>query len=233
VKLSKRILGSGYVRAAACLMAALTIRLIHLSVRWQTIDRAIPAEFWSENRPFILAFWHGRLMMMPYSWHPQKAVKMLISDHQDGQLIARTIAHFGIDTVVGSSSKGGARALREMVRHLRQGTCVGITPDGPRGPRMRASEGVITLARLSGIPVIPVSYSVSRGRNLGSWDRFLLALPFGRGVFIWGDPIYVDHDSPESARQKVEDALNRITREADQHMGRVAVQPASTGTAGS
>ena len=83
-------------------------------------------------------------------------------------------------------------ALREMVKLVRSGGYVGITPDGPRGPRMRASEGVVAAARLTGVPVVPLGISTTRRRLLNSWDRFLLPMPLSRGVFVWGDPIVID-----------------------------------------
>jgi lysophospholipid acyltransferase (LPLAT)-like uncharacterized protein len=156
---------------------------------------------------------------------------MLVSDHQDGRLIARTIAHFGIDSLAGSSSRGGAMALRGMAQALARGASVVVTPDGPRGPRMRAAAGIAMVAKLSGMPVVPATYSTSRGRTLSSWDRFLLALPFGRGVFICGDPIHVARDADaaalESARQAIETQLNRVTLEADRLCGRKPVEPAA------
>ena len=169
--------------------------------------------------------------MMPDCWNRRHIIHMLISQHRDGQLIANTVGHFGIQWATGSSSRGGAAALRNMVKVLENGEWVGITPDGPRGPRMRASDGIVSVARLSGVPIIPATYSVNRGRILTSWDRFLVAWPFGRGVIVWGEPIYVarnaDADAVEAARCQIEDELNRITREADQLTGRNPVEPAT------
>jgi len=227
VKLSKRILKSDGFCAIACWLAAGLIRLVHLTNRWQVIGGDIPHDFWVNKKPFILCFWHGRIMMAPYCWNRASPINMLISDHQDGRLIARTVSHFGIKTVVGSTTKGGVRAVREMVKWIKDGEYVGITPDGPRGPRMRSSEGAVVVARLSGVPLIPVSFSTSRGKNLRSWDHFLVAKPFGRGVFIWGEPIYVGRDNVEQARKALEDSLNRLTRNADQLLGRNPVEPAS------
>ncbi len=117
-----------------------------------------------------------------------------------------------------------------MMRVIETGHAVCIAPDGPRGPRMHASPGIIALARLSGAPIMPVAFSVSRGRILESWDRFLLAYPFGRGVFVGAEPIHVPQDADaaalEAARQRLEDVLNAITAEADRRCGRTPVEPA-------
>ena len=168
--------------------------------------------------------------MMPYCWDRRRPISVLISQHPDGQILARTVGHFGIDTVAGSTTRGGASALRALLKTLKAGAYVGITPDGPRGPRMRAGDGVITVARLSGAPIIPVAYGISRRRVLGTWDRFVVAWPFGRGVLVWGDPIHVardaDADARETARRQVEDRLNAVTAAADRLGGCTPVEPA-------
>lgn len=157
---------------------------------------------------------------------------MLISAHRDGQLIAKTVGHLGIQTIEGSSTRGGAAALKRMMGILASGECVGITPDGPRGPRMRVSGGVIALARLSGAPVIPATYSVSRWKTLSSWDRFIIAWPFCRGVFVWGEPIEIPRDADErmqeECRLKIEDAMNNLCLEADRMTGLPTPEPDPT-----
>ena len=217
------------VRAVLCWMGSLYIRLVRVTGRWELVNGEAPQRYWEQNKPFLTAFWHSRILMMPYCWRRGLPVKMLISQHRDGALIARTVSHFGIDTVAGSTSRGGSAALRSIIKTLKSGQSVGITPDGPRGPRMRAAEGVVQIARMSGVPVIPVAYSTSRRRLLSSWDRFVVAWPFSRGVIVWGDPIEVPQgasaEEMERARQQVEDALNAITADADRRMGHEPVPP--------
>ncbi len=239
MRLSKRILTSNAVQSVVCWLAATYIRLVYFTSRWQVVRGHIPAAYWDAGKPFILTFWHGRLLFVPHLWHRAGVIHMLISGHRDGQLIARTVQHLGIDAVTGSSSKGGGAALRRMVSMLKSGEYVGITPDGPRGPRMRASEGVVALARLSGAAVIPATYSATRRRVLGSWDRFVVALPFCRGVFVWGEPIEIPRDTDsemqEEYRQRIEDALNTLCREADLMVGQAVIEPAdavASGTGG-
>lgn len=159
---------------------------------------------------------------------------MLISAHRDGELISNTVKHLGIDAAVGSSSRGGAGAFRNLIKNLKAGIWVGITPDGPRGPRMRATDGVVTLARLSGAPIVPLAYGISNGKVLGSWDRFLLALPFSSGVMIYGEPIHVGRDADteglDAVRLLLEERLNDLTRKADELSGRAPVMPAPPAT---
>lgn len=227
----KATLKSGAVRGLLCWLGALYIRFVYLTGRWRTVGGDIPRRFWDEGKPFILAFWHGRLLMMPYCWDRGAVIHMLISQHRDGQIIARTVGHFGIRTVAGSSSSGGARALRLMVKSLKAGDCVGITPDGPQGPRMRASDGIVSVARLSGVPIIPVTFSATRCRFLGTWDRFLVAWPFTRGVMVWGEPIAVprgaDVDARDAVRMEIEESLNAITLKADLLCKNRPVEPAA------
>jgi len=226
----KRLGKSDTLRGLLCWLGAHYIRFVVLTGRWQVIEDAAATALWDQNRPFILAFWHGRILMMPRIWRNGTPIHMLISQHRDGQLIARTVAHFGIETVAGSSSRGGGAALRSMLKALKAGECVGITPDGPRGPRMRASAGIAAVARLSGCPVLPATWSARRMRLLGSWDRFAIALPFSRGELVWGEPIQVpadaDADALEAARQRIEESLNALTAAADARMGQPSPQPA-------
>jgi lysophospholipid acyltransferase (LPLAT)-like uncharacterized protein len=205
------------------------IELVRRTTRWRTHftpggdDTARGA--WAGERPVIVAFWHNRLAMMPYCWPSARPFHMLISSHPDGQLIARTVKHFGIETVAGSSTRGGSEALRALVRLIKSGASVGITPDGPRGPRMHASDGAIALARLSGAPILPAAVSVSRRMVMNSWDKLIVALPFGEGAMVWGEPLTVDGDA-DAARARLETELNRVSAEADRLVGHAPILPA-------
>lgn len=213
-----------------CWFAAQYIRLVWYSGRW-TVRGAAPAKRrFERGEPVIVATWHGRLLMAPFGWIHSDRTHILVSAHSDGRLIARTLAHFNTRTVTGSTRRGGAQALRRLHRVLRSGGAVGITPDGPRGPRMRVSPGVIQLARLTGAPVYPFVFSARPCRIFDSWDRFVLPLPFARGLYLWGDPIIVDRhadkEAIEAARRALEDTLNALTRQADAELGHAPVEPA-------
>jgi len=225
----KRILQNDSVLRFLCALGALYIRLCFALSRWQVVNGHIPQRLWDEGRPFILSFWHGRLLMMPYCWRKGVPIHTLISQHQDGRILARMVSHFGIRTIEGSSSRGGGTALRAILAALQAGESIGITPDGPRGPRMRASSGIISIARLSGVPILPATFAVTRRKVLGSWDRFVLAWPLTRGVFIWGEPVTVDKDAneaaQETARRELEQRLNQVTAEADRICGHEEIEP--------
>ncbi len=226
----KRVSKNENLRRFLCWAGSLYIRLVIGTCRWRVVGADAARDHWARRRPFILCFWHGRLLMMPHCWPRERTIHMLISGHRDGQLIAGTVSHFGIETVKGSTTRGGARALRAMLQVLKTGGYVGITPDGPRGPRMRSGEGAVNVARMAGVPIIPATFGVRSGRVLGTWDRFLVALPFSDGVIVWGEPITVerraDAEAIETARLAVEDSLNAITAEADRLTRRSPVQPA-------
>jgi lysophospholipid acyltransferase (LPLAT)-like uncharacterized protein len=228
--IGRRILRAERTRRLLCRVIALWIRLVYRTSRWQTIGGDTPRPYWDECRPFILAFWHGRLMMAPMAWQAGASMNMLISGHNDGRIIADAIGHFGLGTITGSRSKGGLSALRAILRALNAGQNVGFTPDGPRGPAMRVSAGIIAAARLADAPILPLSYATSNRLILGSWDRFHVALPFSRGVFVWGEPIRVAPDADaaaqDAARQKLEAQMNAITADADRRCGRDPVGPA-------
>ena len=223
MRLTNRLLADPRLRDLTCWLASQYVRLVYATGRFQTLGDAAPAGLWRDGRPFIVAFWHGRLLMLPRVWPRGVAMHLLISEHPDGGLIARTVGHFGLATVRGSTARGGTVALRAMLRLLAAGDCVGITPDGPRGPRMRASEGIVQLARLAGVPIVPLTFSIARRRLLGTWDRFLVPLPFSRGVYLWGEPIEVprkaDRATLEARRRQLEAQLIELTEQADRRCG--------------
>lgn len=230
MSLVKRIGKSERVRGVICWLIAQYVRLVWITGNWRIEGGHIPARLWEEGQPFILSFWHGRLLMMTKCWRPGLPFHMLISQHRDGQIIARTVAHLGIDCIAGSSTRGGAQAFRSLLKALKSGESVGMTPDGPKGPRMRATDGVINVARLSGCPVVPAACSSAGWRLTRSWDRFLVPLPFSRGVIIWGEPFTVPRDADKIAieqyRLTLEQTMTALTDAADIHMGETPVPPA-------
>lgn len=166
--------------------------------------------------PGIFAFWHGRMMLLPAFCPPKRQMHVLISLHHDGKLISQVIEHFGQKTVSGSTSRGGKEAVTDILKLLEAGDNISITPDGPRGPACIAAKGVAGIARFSGKPVLPVTFSSSRAKHLSSWDRFMLALPFGRIRFLVGKPIHIAEGADEeNARREIEQAMNVLLQAAD------------------
>ena len=219
----RRFLRSALLRQTACWVAHCYIRFVYLTNRWSVEGGDWTRWLTRDGRSFICAFWHGRLLMMPFAWHGLAPFHMLISAHRDGRIIAGAMTYFGIGTIVGSTSRGGSSALRAILKQLKVGGCVGITPDGPRGPAMTASIGIVNIARLAGVPIVPVTYATSRRRVLRTWDRFHLALPFGHGVFLFGEPIEIaeelDETGIENVRRRLEMRMVEMVRAADQLVG--------------
>lgn len=230
MSLLKRIVRSRAGRRVLAALGASYVRFVHATTRWTHVRGETPEKYWAEGRAMLGCFWHNRMLLMPFIWPQGRPISMLISHHGDGRLISDIIGRLGIDTIAGSSSRGGADALRTMISTLKSGVSVAVTPDGPRGPRMHAAPGAVHAARLAGAPLIPVSLATSRRKVLRSWDRFLLDLPFARGVFVWGNPIDVPADAGdaemEAVRLALESELNRISAEADRLMGHTPVEPA-------
>lgn len=230
MRLVKKLLRSPLAHRFFCRLASSYLRLTAWTTRWETWNIEYPQRFWQEGKPFLGCFWHGRMMLIARQWPDNVPVDVLISRHGDGRFISTVISHLGMGTIEGSTSRGAVTALRGVIRALRSGRIVAITPDGPRGPRMRAAGGLALAAAAAGVAVIPVAAAVNRCLILGSWDRFVLPLPFARGVVVWGEPILlpaeIDHDTIEAGRQRIEDALIRVSAEADRRIGRAPIEPA-------
>lgn len=208
---------------------ALYVRVIWFTGRWTILGEEHPRPYWDENKPFLLGFWHGRILMMPKTWRTKMPMNVLISNHRDGEIISNAIARFGIGSVRGSSTSGGMHALRSMVKAVKAGEALGIAPDGPSGPLMRASEGICRTARTAGVPIIPATYAARSRKVMKSWDRFVLPLPFTKCVIMWGEPIFIDKhansEEMELARARVEQAITDVTREADLIVGAKPILP--------
>ncbi len=180
----KKFLRSDRGQSLIAGLAAAYMWFVHRTTRWTVLGEDGPAALERAGRAYIVCFWHQRIFMMAPIWARRQAIHMLISPHRDGVLISKTVAHYGIDTIVGSTNRGATAALRGMLDLLKRGTNIGITPDGPRGPARRAAPGVAVASLMGAAPVVLMAYS-TRGRFFGSWDRFLFPYPFGRGVMVW------------------------------------------------
>ncbi len=212
----RNILRSRMAHRTLVRMLALYIRLVFLTARKEFDIPDASTRYMRGDDNAIFAFWHGRMMMMPCICPPSRQMHVLISLHRDGVLISDVMREFSLETIAGSTSRKGREALMSMLRVLRAGDNVAITPDGPRGPHQVAASGVASAAKLSGKPILPVVFSSRRHTRAKSWDRFMLALPFSRIRFCVGEPIVVHKEqSDEEARIAIEQAMNRLTEHAD------------------
>ena len=176
------------------------------------------------NRPCIIAMWHGQFLLIPALAPPDVPYRVMVARHGDAEVIAETLAHFNMGLIRGAGAgsrqrdRGGMQALREALRALEQNYCVPMTADVPPGPARHCGKGIVTLARLSGRPVIPVAVATQRYRSLDTWSRMTINLPFGKLAALSGQPITVARDADvvgeEQARLAIETELNRLTKRA-------------------
>lgn len=162
--LKKRIL-RGLTASFAPLIGRMAIRAIAFTMRTSYVGFAPYRKLIAQGNGHILAFWHGRLMMMPYGYQG-RGITVLISQHRDGELIAKTIEGMGIECVRGSSTRGWLGGIKGMLRAARNGRDLAITPDGPQGPRYKAQIGVVQLATRTGLPIIPMTFGASKKKLL-------------------------------------------------------------------
>ncbi|HUI28177.1 MAG TPA: lysophospholipid acyltransferase family protein [Candidatus Kryptonia bacterium] len=152
---------------------------------------------------------------------PYRGEKMCImnSQHRDGEIATRALARWGIRSVRGSATRGGVGGFLQLVDAYRRGYDLAVVPDGPRGPRYIVKPGVIHLAKATGARIFPVAYGARWKKQLRSWDRLIIPLPFSRVVFIIGQPMTVDRHADDEAlarqREQLEQNLQRITAAAD------------------
>jgi lysophospholipid acyltransferase (LPLAT)-like uncharacterized protein len=219
----RRLLRNARLRRAACWAMHCYIRLVYRFNHWTVEGGEAPRQLIDGGRAFIGAFWHGRMMMIPMAWQGMAPMHMLISAHRDGRIIADAVSYFGIQAIAGSTRRGGSAALRNLLKKLKEGDCVAITPDGPRGPAMSVSIGIVNAARLAQVPIVPITYATSRRWILPSWDKFYVGLPFGRGLFLWGKPIEIplelDEAGFERTRSVIEAQMLEMVLEADRRVG--------------
>jgi lysophospholipid acyltransferase (LPLAT)-like uncharacterized protein len=152
----------------------------------------------AERRPFVFAFWHGTLL--PLVWaHRNQGIVVLVSEHKDGEIIARVIEAMGFATTRGSSTRGGIRALLGLIRALEEGKVGGVTPDGPRGPRHSYAPGVLAGSRKAAAPIVSIGVSVSSAWHLRTWDQFVIPKPFARIRLAYSDPVLAGGLDDQSA----------------------------------
>jgi lysophospholipid acyltransferase (LPLAT)-like uncharacterized protein len=203
---------------------ALAMRVIGLTARKRFVGEEQLDRRFAAGEQVILAFWHGRMVMMPFAYRGRGAC-IMNSRHRDGELISRAIRRFGIEVVRGSSTRGWIGGLKGLLAAHARGRDLVVVPDGPRGPRCRAKSGVIQLGRSTGTPIFPVSHSASRAWVLRrSWDWLSIPQPFSRVTYVVADPIVVSRDATpedmERLRAELERRLNDATRRADAAVGR-------------
>lgn len=183
-----------------CLAATWRVEVVH-GEHLESLRRA--------RQPFLFALWHGHLL--PLLWqHRRKGIALLISEHRDGERIARAARNLGYSLIRGSTTRGGGRALIQLSRALEMGREAAITPDGPKGPARTVAQGVVVAAQRSGAPILPIAVAADRSWRLRSWDSFMIPKPFAHVVVAYSASIMVVSDSPAGAVGKSDDVRNGI-----------------------
>jgi lysophospholipid acyltransferase (LPLAT)-like uncharacterized protein len=234
----KSLLGNPVIQFILGRAIGFYMLFVGVTTRWRKVNPAAMEAFFNSEDKHLACIWHGRFTLVHKLWKfgpGTKPAKFLISRSREGGLVTWVSRTVGAEVVRGSAAKrgqqkGGLEALREMARHLDGGGVMGMTPDGPRGPRMRAKRGPVQLARIAGASLAPITWATSNRIVFDSWDKFILPLPFGRGALIWGEAIPVPEDADsaqmEAIRLKLETEMNRICAEADRIAGVPSIEPA-------
>jgi lysophospholipid acyltransferase (LPLAT)-like uncharacterized protein len=194
------------------------IRTIGGTLRWQVEGWDNFHSIRSAGKNVIFAFWHGRIFMGTYFFR-NRGIVVMTSRNRDGEYIARVIRRFGYGAARGSSTRGGQRALAEMIRELRKKRDVAFTLDGPRGPRYVAKPGAVWIASKTGDAIFPFHMSPEKKWVFNSWDEFQVPRPFTRILVLMGEPIYVregaGEEELETSRQALQNVLDELRRRGD------------------
>jgi lysophospholipid acyltransferase (LPLAT)-like uncharacterized protein len=204
-------------------IVVLALRVIMATMRYKLMDHSAyfgaPPSGEPKNQPQKLAIyclWHNRLASCMKAYHrfgrprkPANGLAALISASKDGAFLAGILELFQVQPVRGSSSRRGSRAMLELIDWAERGYDLAITPDGPRGPCYRIQDGVMSLAQLTGLPILPVSFNLTGKISLKSWDRFQIPLPFSRCEVCIGQPLFVPREATDEERGKLRQELER------------------------
>ncbi|HLM40933.1 MAG TPA: lysophospholipid acyltransferase family protein [Microvirga sp.] len=219
MSLVKRIVRSRAVQESLGFLVAGYLKLVRRTNRF-VMEPADAYDRIGPQMPVIAAMWHGQHFMIHFAKRPQDRAASLVSRSGDGEFNAIALRHLGVRAIRGSGArgrdirkKGGVQAMRAMLRALGDGEMVVLTADVPKIARV-CGEGIVTLAQLSGRPIVPVAVVTSRRMDFSSWDKASIGLPFGRGAMVLGDPIPVPRDADaqalEALRRQVERELDAV-----------------------
>ena len=204
--IKKKLLKKKFVQNILGFFTFLYIRAVNLTSSIQFENESIPKQFWNNDKPFILAFWHSQLMMIGFSWKKKQNVNILASSHSDGRFGAIVGKYFNLNNIQ-TSEKNKSASLRSIFKLLNDNNYIGITPDGPRGPKEIVSEGIIKIAKKTKIPIIPIGFWSSKNFKLKSWDSFLITLPFSKCSFVWNKPLEIPYNIQENQIQHYQKLL--------------------------
>ena len=221
MSIRKKLLKHFIVQQLLALIAFIYIVFVKITsnIKYENIDS--PTKYWKNKKPFILAFWHGQLMTFSYTWKINKKLNILASSHSDGRFGASIARYFKVNNIPISSDSNNL-SLRPIFKILNSNNYIAITPDGPRGPKEKVSEGIIKIAKISKVPIIPVGFGSSKNFCLKSWDSFLITLPFSKCRIVWGDSITIPENLEDKEieiyKKLIEEKINECVKKAKENL---------------
>lgn len=186
-----------------------------VTTRWTMIGLENVDDYVKSNRGLLMVLWHDRLMTAPCAWKWHKPLHVLASEHNDGRLIAKTVENLNMIPVYGSTGKCSVKTIRKMVDLCNSGQCLAIIPDGPRGPRHVVSDGIVTISKMTKTDIIPFSCCVREFKKCKSWDKFIIAYPFNKGIIICGEPIKYEDIKDidiETAKTIIKEKIDKLSQ---------------------
>ena len=223
----KNFLKNYVIKKFLSLVGALYVYIVYISSQKTFINKDNFDKLILENKSFIYALWHDQLLLSPFTWQTKNRIDILISKHKDGDIIADLIKYHGFNSIRGSTNnpskekeKNTISSIRKIIKTLKANVSIGITPDGPRGPRHKVSEGTINIARISNKKILPMALAYKEQWVLNTWDKFIIPKPFNKICIVWGDPIDIEINKIDVPIQQeaLEKSLINITEIATNHI---------------
>ncbi len=166
-------------------------KFIFHSIRWDCLSKKEKKIIFKKKQSYIFCCWHNRLFLGPYFLPKHVKINALQSSHSDGMMTAIIFKLININIIFSSSKRGGTKAFINMVKAIKNGESVALTPDGPKGPKQKIKDGLIKLSQFTGAPIIPLVWYTKKNKVINSWDKFIIPYPFSKGVYMFGKPIYI------------------------------------------
>ena len=217
MKFKKKLIKNHFVQQLLAFMGAMYIKIVKMTSQVTVKNIETPKYYWQNKKPFILAFWHSQLMMISYCWESNSKINILASGHSDGRFGALVGKYFKLNNIP-TSSNDKSISLKPIFTLLKNSNYIGITPDGPRGPNQKVTDGIIKISKATEVPIIPIGFSSSKFKKLKSWDSFLITKPFSKCAFVWGNAIIIpkkcNDKQIENYKYKLEVELNKCIEEA-------------------
>lgn len=229
-RMERRLTHSRILRGAAVRSYGAYMGFVFRTTRWERIGYEPFIASLEAGRPFVIVNWHGRLAMMPYAWDWRTWDLTILSfRHPTAEVMTEGLAPLDIEVLKLSRNGPNTSVLRQAVAAFRSGRCLGITPDGPNGPGMVPKAGALELAALCRARIAPITFAVRRRIVIRSWDRFILPLPYNRGVFMMGAPYEVPRPLTDEAREdelaRLKQVLDDLSARADAMFGQTPPMP--------